>query len=368
VDSAYLASLAQEVSDEPISIRDFYQNAHIYEHLVKFEYANTTQRLLVTGDRSDAYFGVHIRNILREECGVRAPMIDIELLHSANIHEFDEIIVCYNKGQVQHHIEDWKPADCPRLVYLDDLISKYFWLLEICELLWSRLGPRDVVRGILGQSVEQTSALQLDGWNALRTALLARSEPIGRLVLHGSGAGLLPLILRDVPAKSKIVYESNVLYRKILNASKAYIGFDIAPEEQFLADADGKKSGSGRGECVIFCDTLSRISDPKYLPPYFAGLQSWYATMFLSCETKPHQAAIFRKIGDINAAFGRVDARDMRCYGQTRAIWMPRERGLSDLFRDYAISRIYESNDQFSQGNEFSSGYLVIEATRARTR
>jgi hypothetical protein len=360
---AHLYSLGRELAISRIKIRMHYQTLQMFDQLVKFEYVGSTNRILVVGSSEDSYCGAQIRKILRDECDIYAPLVDIELLSSVVLDQFDIILICYNKAQVHWTISSWRTADLPRVVYLDDIISKYHWLISICESLSKVFRISDIVRGLLGEPVTDTSSLQLDGWNSLRSHLENVKTRYANILIHGSGCGLLPVVLRHCVGSQLTVYESDPVYLSNLRLTQTLANFEVKPQEEFLPNLlDAKSRGDVRGTCIILCDSVNRIADPKDLaeilgPPSIP----LFLTMFVSSETKPDQAAVFRRIGERNIAFNAQDQRDRRCYGSSQSIWLPREKSVRELVGTSKFITLYESNEYFASNREYASSYVVIE-------
>jgi hypothetical protein len=362
--SAHLHSIGQELRLGATQIRSHYQILPIFDQLVKFEFAQTNSNVLLVGNIDDSYYAVQIRNILREECGVAAPLVEIELLAAVDLQGFDTILICYNKASVDRQIAAWKTAAVPPIIYLDDLISKYHWLISVCGSLNEGFKARDVVRGLLGEPVEETRALQFDGWNALRAVLEARNVRYDKMMIYGSGCGLLPVVLRKVASAEIVVYESDPVYLSNLRLTQAIVNFGVRREADFADDllASNERRGAATA-CVILCDSANRVADPEDLAKILSIASGpLFLSMFVSSKTKPAEAAVFRRVAERNIAFNPQYRRDLRCYGTGPVIWLPREKAVKDLLGTSKFNFLYETNEYFASDNEYASAYLVIEA------
>ena len=355
MDDAQLLSFGIEAADTNIQIRQYYDIPPIFDHIIKFHYQGTEKKVVVVGNQSDLYYAVHARNILREECGLSAPLVDIHLLPRIHLEGFDEILVCYNRHLVSPYLQSWQPPQKLSIVYLDDLISMHHWIFAIAESLSRVFSLRDIVRGLLGQPVEETRALQFDAWAAVSRAMQERAKQYRNVFIYGSGCGVLPLLLRK-HARIVRVYESNPVYLNNIRVAQHLGKLSVYDEAQFAEDMDRATDE----DCVIFCDALNRTAEPALLSPLLARAGRYYLTAFLSSRTKPEQAAIFRTVREgQNVPFGREDRRDRRCYGATHSIWLPRENALREtLGAEYRT--IYESNEHFGRAEEYASGYVAL--------
>ena len=354
MESAQLVSFGLESQNYEIPIRSHFQVANIFDHIVKYHYYGSNKRLLILGSHNDSYYGAHVRNILREECDISAPLVELPLASRVRMEDFEEILVCYNKALVKPVLRPWGEQLKIPATYLDDLISKYHWIFQYCETLSSVFSLRDIVRGLMGQPVEETRAQQFDAWSAVRRDLLARAKDTRNLLIHGSGCGLLPFILRDC-AKSVRVYESDPIYQNNARVAQ-YLGkFSVYEEPQFETDLRRVTDE----DCVIFCELFNRCDEPAQIASMMRRAGSFYLTSFLSCPTKPLQPAIFREIGGQSIAFGREDRRDRRCYGATQRLWLPRENALEDLLGGEFRS-VYQSNEHFGRPEEYASRLVAL--------
>jgi len=357
---ALLTSLGTELAETSIRIKDHYCGPAIFDHIVKFHYDSHPRDVLVLGSSTDSYYGVHVRNILREECGINAPLIDIQALPRIVVAGFAEILVCYNRAQVEPYLTSWAPPAGTSLVYLDDLLSRYFWLFTVTQSLETVFSLRDTIRGLLGQGVEQTRALQFDSWNAVAKHIREAARKHDTLFLVGSGCGLLPTLLRGL-AKKIVVFESDPLYLSNLTVAAQFSPCEIAP----FADFHNVLGASNDAwNCVILCDALNRISEPERLEPVFSRLADYYFTGFLSCETKPPRPAVFRKIGARNIAFGQETCRDRRCHGEMPWIWLPREKSLNDIFQVSEFVTLHANDELFVRHDEHASAYVALKISK----
>jgi hypothetical protein len=356
--SAQILDFSQEIQEYKISIRSFYHLPHIFDHVVKYHYQELGKRVLVLGTHDDSYYAVHVRNILREECSFSAPLVELQFAERVELNDFDEVLVCYNKYLVQPLIKSWASKVSLPIVYLDDLIARYHWIFHYAEALSTVYGLRDVVRGLSGQPIEETRALQFDAWRALRRDLIARGKHIRNLFVHGSGCGILPLLLRDCATNVR-VYDSNPAYNSSLRVSQHVGKCSIYEESQIGVDLKRVTDE----DCVVFCDSFNRCADPADVVTLMASLEDYYVTSFLSCPTKPMQRAMFRAVGDRNVAFGAEDRRDLRCLAFTHRIWLPREGTFEELLGT-KTRVVYENNEHFGRNEEYASGYVVLTPLR----
>jgi len=358
VEHAFVLSIGSEVENYEIPIRDHFNIPHVFDHIVKFHYAGTKKRVLVLGSQKDDYYGIHIRNILREECGIMAPLVELRLASRVNLDDFDEILICYNKYLVRPLLAHWTDQLNTPIVYLDDLISRYHWIFHLCESLSSVFNLRDIIRGLMGHAVEETRALQFDAWTALRRDLAERASGTRNLLIYGSGCGVLPFLLRNCGANVR-VYESDPVYKSNLRVAQHLGKFSFYEDSQFESDLDRLTDE----DCVVFCDAINRCADPSEIVPLMKKAGAYYLTSFLSTATKPMQPALFRDIGDANVAFGRENRRDRRCYGLAHYIWLPRENSLREALGS-EFRKIYETNEYFLRPEEYASGYVALAVGR----